>query len=390
MSLVFVGLGFLGFFAATMLAIDVGMLMTARSQAQNSADAGAHAGAVALAFDDFDDRSPSGPAVTNAIARAKQNNVMWESPDVDPEDVQFFQNESGLWNQVEVTVHRTTARGNPIDLFIAPIFGIATADIHARARAEASPANMADCMLPFMIPDRWIEKTDEPFDSLTSTYDLWDGNPIHKVPLTPKQDQYVRPGQPGYVGYCGMRPPESPDCVLVEDIGTEIRLKTSNETKASPSVYQPIVLPGNGRGADEFRAAIAGCFHADMEIGEDITVETGNMVGPTSQGIADLVAQDPDAYWDETCDNGKGCVMGSKFPVSPRVRPIPLYDPDYYERNKQNGRNADYRIANILGVFVEPMQGNEVVAHITNITGKRSSSGSAPAGAFPWAIRIIK
>ena len=45
-SLVFVGLGCMAFVAASMLAIDVGMLMTARSQAQNSADAGALAGAI--------------------------------------------------------------------------------------------------------------------------------------------------------------------------------------------------------------------------------------------------------------------------------------------------------------------------------------------------------
>ena len=44
----FVAVGFMGFFAASMLAIDVGMLMTARSQAQNSADAGALAGACEL------------------------------------------------------------------------------------------------------------------------------------------------------------------------------------------------------------------------------------------------------------------------------------------------------------------------------------------------------
>ncbi len=41
MSMVFVGMGFLGFLAASTLAIDVGMFMVARSQAQNSADAGA-------------------------------------------------------------------------------------------------------------------------------------------------------------------------------------------------------------------------------------------------------------------------------------------------------------------------------------------------------------
>ena len=41
MSFVFVGMGFMAFLAATTLAIDVGMFMTARSQAQTSADSAA-------------------------------------------------------------------------------------------------------------------------------------------------------------------------------------------------------------------------------------------------------------------------------------------------------------------------------------------------------------
>ena len=61
-SMVFVGLGCMAFVAASMLAIDVGMLMTARSQAQNAADAGALAGATSLAYDDYYDRSATGPA----------------------------------------------------------------------------------------------------------------------------------------------------------------------------------------------------------------------------------------------------------------------------------------------------------------------------------------
>ncbi len=67
-QMVIVAVGLTGFVAATSLAIDVGMFMTARSQAQNSADAGALAGAVALARDSYTDRSASGPAVQNALA----------------------------------------------------------------------------------------------------------------------------------------------------------------------------------------------------------------------------------------------------------------------------------------------------------------------------------
>ena len=47
-SLIIVGFSFMSLFAAMMLAIDVGMLMTARTQAQTAADAGALAGATAL------------------------------------------------------------------------------------------------------------------------------------------------------------------------------------------------------------------------------------------------------------------------------------------------------------------------------------------------------
>src|SRR5436190_10956836 len=120
-SLVFVGLGCMAFLAASMLAIDVGMLMTARSQAQNSADAGALAGATALAYDDWDDRTPTGPAVTNALSGARVNAVMGGTVTVGPEDVVFLNDPTnGDPNRVKVSVRRT------VPTLIAQYFGIAT------------------------------------------------------------------------------------------------------------------------------------------------------------------------------------------------------------------------------------------------------------------------
>ena len=87
MSLIFVGMGLMAFLSASMLAIDVGMLMTARNQAQNSADAGALAGATALYFDNFDDRSSTGPAMTSAITTGKANQVMGAVVSLTPADV---------------------------------------------------------------------------------------------------------------------------------------------------------------------------------------------------------------------------------------------------------------------------------------------------------------
>src|SRR5437764_2437491 len=89
MSFVFVGIGFMAMLSATTLAIDVGMFMTARSQAQNAADAGALAGAVALVYNDFDNRTPTGPAVQSAINTGLTNKIAGGDGSILPSDVTF-------------------------------------------------------------------------------------------------------------------------------------------------------------------------------------------------------------------------------------------------------------------------------------------------------------
>ena len=133
-SLIWSAFGFMAMFAATTLAIDVGMLMTARNQAQNAADAGALAGATALAFNSFADHSASGPAVTSAMNTAKANQVIGEAPDVTPADVTFLNDPlTGRDDIVQVQVHRTAERGNPVKTLLARIYGVSTADISVGA-----------------------------------------------------------------------------------------------------------------------------------------------------------------------------------------------------------------------------------------------------------------
>ena len=121
MSYVFIGMGFMAFLSASMLAIDVGMLMTARNQAQNAADSGALAGATALLFDDFDNRTNSGPAKTSAITAGKANKVMAKDVSVLPSDVTFPLDAAGQPTRVKVNVFRTGTRGNPVDTLIARV-----------------------------------------------------------------------------------------------------------------------------------------------------------------------------------------------------------------------------------------------------------------------------
>lgn len=366
MTLVMVATGLVAFLSATMLAVDVGMLMVARTEAQSSADAGALAGAVALGFDDFDDRSATGPAVRNAIAAstAADNNVMNAQVSVLPEDVSFPTN-----TQVRVRVQRSGVRGNPLSTFIAPMFGVPTVNLGAEATAEVSPANAMTCVKPFTVPDKWIEKQTPPWDP-SDTFDAFDkkGKPLANP------DIYVPLGQPGYTGYNAEA-----------DKGTLIELKAGTGDEIAPSFYFPYAIGGDS-GAAEYRWNIGNCNTTMMGFGDLLVAEPGNMVGPTRQGMDDLIARDPSAYWDTYNDKPV-----STMHPSPRVVAIPLFDPVFYDAGKRSGRNADLKAVNYMGFFIEEMQGNTVVGRITPIGGMLTGNGGpAPTGAFPIAIILVK
>jgi len=369
MSLVFVGVGFMAFLAATTLAIDVGMFATARSQAQNSADAGALAGAVALYFNDYDDRSTGGPAKQNAMMTARANQVIGEQVDVQAGDVTFPLGPTGLNNRVKVRVFRTAGRFNPLDTLMGKYFNVDNVNIEAEATAEASPANAMTCVKPFTIPDRWIEHQTPPWDA-DDTFDVVDnkGDPIADP------DEYIPAGEAGYTGYNAER-----------DRGMELMIRAGTGNNIMPSFYFSYAMGGIS-GGSEYEWNIANCNTTMMGFGDLLLAEPGNMVGPTSDGIDQLIAKDPDAVWDRTLNK----VVSTMNP-SPRVAAIPVYDPVYYDTGKQNGRYADLKVVNYLGFFIVGRSGNNVYGRITPISGLiKGNGGPAPAGAFPMAIRLVE
>src|SRR5262249_55523085 len=146
MSFAFVGIGLMTFMAATTLAVDVGMFMTARTQAQTSADAGALAGVTALVYNSWTDPSASGPAVQSAMSAAAQNTVMNGVVSVQPSDVTFRNDPSGQPNRVKVNVYRTAGRSTPVTTLLGSLLGLSTIDIAATATAEAAPAGGMSCV----------------------------------------------------------------------------------------------------------------------------------------------------------------------------------------------------------------------------------------------------
>jgi len=376
MAFIYVGLSLMAFMAATTLAIDVGMFMTARSQAQNAADSGALAGAVALVFNDYNNRTATGPAVMSAKSASTSNKVAGAVPSVKSSDVEFPLGPTGINNRVKVTVYRTSGRTNPVPTLMGSLFGIKNVDIVARATAEASPANAMTCVKPFMIPDKWIENSDskgKPTGTWTpdSTFDAFDnhGNPL------PNPDTYNNVTQTGYSGY-----------TVARDLGMALTLRAGTGGNIVPSFYYSWKMPGD-TGGDFYRDNIANCNNSVIKYGDPIVQEPGDMMGPTIQGIEALIAKDPGARWDTSCN----CVKDSAFGTSPRVFPIPMYDPYKYSLGKQNGRSADYSVANFLGFFADHVSGNSIYGRVTNVVGVVDpDAGPVPDLLFPKAIRLVE
>src|SRR5712692_8749009 len=359
MSLVFVSVAFMAMLSATTLAIDVGMFMNSRSQAQNAADAGALAGAVGLAFNNWNDRSTTGPAVVGAVNTALANRVGGAVVSVTPADVTFPLGPTGQANRVAVQVFRTVDRSNPVPTLMGGFFGVRTVDVAATAPAEVSPANAMTCVKPFMIPDKWQENIRPP----NNTFYKYD----NRGNLLPNPDVYYDANSPNYTGYTTAR-----------DVGTLLTLRAGTGNNINPSFYYSWKMPGD-IGGNFYRDNIANCNQSRIVWGTIIIQEPGDMSGPTIQGINDLVDKDPGAYWDTSCN----CVKNSAFSISPRVFPIPLYDPNYYADGKANGRFADFKIANFLGFFAERPVGNSIPGRITQIVGTvDTTAGNVPLNSF--------
>jgi hypothetical protein len=256
-----------------------------------------------------------------------------------------------------------------------------TVGVAAVATAEASPANAMTCVKPFTIPDKWEEVQDPAWDPLTSTYEGYDkkGDPLPNPDIY--RDATYGPVSRGgtYTGYDPHR-----------DKGTPLMIRAGTGHDITPSFYFSITIGGIS-GASEYEWNICECNTTVFHPGELMMQEPGNMMGPTVSGADCLIAKDPTAYWDDGANCAKRPGSNVCIGRSPRIFPIPLYDPIYYETGKRNGRYADLKVANWIGFFLERTQSNNIYGRITPIGGMRDGSApEGPSAIFPVAIRLVQ
>lgn len=392
--LIQVGVAILVLSAFSMFIIDYGALWVSRHQAQNAADSGALAGATALAFDDFDDRTATGPAKVAAQSFALANNVFGEAPDVQmATDIRFYNDApadfpaSCVSNDcIRVDVYRNQLRGNPLPTFFGHLVGVNDQGVRAMAIARAAAANGSDCLKPWAVLDKWGE-SNGPWTT-NSTYD----------PLTAPKDTYTPPsGNNTGTSY-----------TLASDLGLKMSLKVGDPQDAKSTFgagwFSPIDL--GGVGGNVYRDNISGCAEGVYTVGDTLSVENGNMVGPTDQGVKDLVALDKNAKWDPIDKKVINSCIGPPYTcskpgltVSPRVVAVPVvntqmaWDAVHSADGKGQGAgNMTVKVVAILGFFVEGMSGNDVVGYLATKPDLLLSNGGSvsPSAAFLKAVTLVR
>jgi Flp pilus assembly protein TadG len=369
--------------------VDYGVLWVSRSQAQNAADSGALAGATALALDDFANHEDDGPAKQAAHRFATINTVFGEQPTVDlATDVRFYGDDASVFpascaddSCVRVDVYRNQARGNPLPTIFGWLVGLTDHGVRATATGQAAAANASECLKPWAIADRWRENNPVPGAEWTAeaTFD----------PTGPRPDVYIPPSAGS----------TSTSFKVESDLGLELVLKTGNpKDTIHPGWFQALDLSSDGenRGAATYEDAIRGCVKKLWEVGDDIPKENGNMVGPTKHGAEDLIALDPDATWngDEvvgSCVGPPYSCDGPGYTHSPRIVALPVFDIAEYMRTGGPGKGTVH-VVNILGFFVDRMDGNDVVGYLARKPDLKSKTGGtvAPEVAFLWTIQLVR
>lgn len=368
--LVHIALSILTLMGFTVFVVDYGMVWVARNQAQNAADAGALAGAVALAFDEpTDTPAVNGVAWSAAMAGAQANNV-WGAAATPVVNVGSAACPPGVSGRcARVDVHRNGTNGSAaLPSIFGPLLGITQQGVRATATARVAYGNATNCMRPFAVADRW-EHIVNPVDR----FDRWVSQGNNVVELNP-HDIYTpaSPTDPG-TGYR-----------LPDHLGAEVVLKNGNPNNDNenivPGWFMPVRLPdgegGYDSGADDYRRNIGHCTGEPVSIGDYLPVENGAMIGPSGQGFNDLRALDPNATWNAaTRSVSNSCAPGCA-PFSPRIIPLPVFDIDEFQlRRAQNSwghcptGGKCVKVVNILGFFADRMQGNDIIGYLLMYPG---------------------
>jgi hypothetical protein len=348
---------------------DYGTFWVARRQAQNAADAGALAGAVARVYDDTSNPpSTTSGVVHDSVMNAVATNLIWgQAPPANTVTLDYTCPD-GTTKCVSVDVYRDgTHNSTALPTFFMRFAGVNSQGTRAHAVSKLNDANGTGCLRPWFLVD--------------------------------------------------------PNFTTPDDFGTP---EIFHEN-VSPSGYSQLRVDGNG--GKQLEDAIEQCASIDgnksFGIGTVVDTKPGGTQGPEAHGVQTLIDWDncngkcsnatvvgtgKDATVSGGCaDTDAGCVCkgnpGDVCPngphISPRVAVVALCQSSEADCNTGGPNNGSITITNFMSFFVVGCNGDvnqckngsptDINAILIGTAGKFISSGGVPTGEnFLYAITLIR
>lgn len=392
------------------LGVDLASLYVARSQAQRAADAAALAGA--KTFVDQGCASGIGTDISGtcqdlarqrAEAVGNSNLIAGVNPNIKDADITFPSTTTSD-PQIQVVAGRGTYdgldHGNPLSTFFIKVFGIDSASVSATATAEAyNPSSDTaptgtTCVKPWLLPNC-------DYDNSTPLNISCPGTAASFIVGTGADAQIANSSA----------------------IGELISIKPGDPSQASaPSQFYPVFLPPGDLGSNcpscastqtsagsqsgaQYRQNIECCSTQPIVCGQStIQAITGNMVGPTQQGVRCLIHEgggnsggqdtfDPSTW--QILSGGYYSPAGTAITTSDSIATIPIYDGSNICPGGSSGSCTTAATINILGfmqVFIKSVdsgtQGtvNAYIMAINVCHGGPGGSGGGSGGSGGGAV----
>lgn len=356
---------FLGLVA---LAVDLGMLYVARAEAQRTADAAAHAGAVHWFLNPT---ATDAEIAAAAIETGQLNLVRSGVADITEDDIEVLRAE----DRVRARAHRTDDRMNPVQTLFAGVLGFRDVNVSAVAAAEVATASHARCMLPIALPDRWCE---EGWNSNTGECDRWPDQMDTYDPVGDGDHYQPWTGDENAPPSTGWGDDNLGDTVYLRpegESGGQGQGEGSGGERWHPGWWNTFYYNGAGGwgpNVNDLGNVIQGCSSAPpLGPGTTINPAPGNMVPLVSDWNA-LINQDPTATWDEEqlCVTSGGTGEDGECRSSPRVRPIATFNPNLGPDAMAGG--GPFQIHTLAGLFIDHVEGGP--------PGQGGTGGGGPPG----------
>jgi hypothetical protein len=369
-----VGLAIFVLMCFNVFVLDYGIVWMSRAQAQNAADAGAYAGAIARNYDDFDDPpSPTGPAAESATQAATAN-LIWLQPGV---SAVSFDCPIGITGRcVRVDVFRNGDFGSTaLPTVFGPLLGVTAQGVRATATAQAVNANATNCLRPFAFPDAWDDTPGGSPDGQFHAY-VESGPPPPGTPLA-DPDVYTAPDSSQAVS------------LNLGNLGDWIDFHL--DRPQNDPIVSGFLLPLDLPGTSTYLEDIATCNGQPVALRELMPLAPPPVAGSTYTELEALVAQDPGATWDYTTRTiGNSCAPECAA-VSPRLIAVALFDPDQYQQKRATGvwtgcAGPCVTIANIAAVFIHSLSGGGGHGHVVRYPGLSITTAPTFVDEGSWLV----